>query len=80
MFGRKKYGNGSEGDTRIVLSQEEEIRKLEIARLQITKQLEDNMKEYAKIIDASKSEKKRLGEHSGGKLGRAGNDFSGIKK
>ncbi len=80
MFGRKKYGNGNEGDTRIVLSQEEEIRKLEIARLQIIKQIEDNMKEYAKIVDAPRAEKKRLAKHSGGKVGRADNDFLKIKK
>ncbi len=79
MFG-KKYGNGTERDTRIVLNQEADIARLEYARCEIIRQLEENMKEYAKILDAPKSEKKRLAKHSGGKLGRAKNDFSGFKK
>ncbi len=76
----RKYGSGEEGDTRIVLNKEEEIRKLEYAKREITRQLEANMKKYAKALAASGREKRDLTKRAGGKLGRAENDFKGIKK
>ncbi len=75
----RKYGKGEERDTRIVLDKEEEIRKLEYARLQVVKQIEENMRDYAKILYASRSEKKRLAKRAGGRVGRAKNDFKDIK-
>lgn len=79
MFKKRFKYDGDEGDTRIVLNKEEEIRKLEHARMDVVRQLEERINEYAELLAVSKSDKKVLTERKSGKVGKAANDFKGIK-